>query len=34
VFNDQLKAEFTATVEKLLAEKPVSSTPVASKAGF
>ena len=35
VFNDQLKAEFTSTVEKLLAEKPVSAaTPVASKAGF
>jgi len=34
VFNDQLKAEFTSTVERLLAQKPVSSAPVASKAGF
>jgi thiol-disulfide isomerase/thioredoxin len=34
VFSDQLKAEFTSTIEKLLAEKPVRSAPVASKAGF
>jgi thiol-disulfide isomerase/thioredoxin len=34
VFNDQLKAEFTSTVEKLLKEKPVSGAPVAAKAGF
>jgi thiol-disulfide isomerase/thioredoxin len=34
VFNDQLKAEFTAKVEQLLSQKAVTGTPVASKAGF
>jgi hypothetical protein len=34
VFNDQLKAEFSSTVEKLLAQKLVSSAPLASKVGF
>jgi thiol-disulfide isomerase/thioredoxin len=34
VFNDELKAEFTSKVEQLLAQKPVTGTPVASKAGF
>jgi thiol-disulfide isomerase/thioredoxin len=33
-FNEQLKKEFTSTVEKLLSEKPVSGAAVASKAGF
>jgi thiol-disulfide isomerase/thioredoxin len=34
VFNDELKAEFTSTVERLLSEKPAIGSPVASKAGF
>jgi thiol-disulfide isomerase/thioredoxin len=33
-FNDQLKKEFTATIEKLLAEKPVSAEQRQAKAGF
>ncbi len=34
VFNDQLKAEFSSTVEKLFAQKLVSSAPIPKKAGF
>jgi hypothetical protein len=33
-FNDQLKKEFTSTIEKLLAEKPVSAEQRQAKAGF
>jgi thiol-disulfide isomerase/thioredoxin len=34
VFNDELKEEFTSTVERLLSEKPAVGSPLASKAGF
>lgn len=33
-FNDDLKAEFTSIVEKLLAQKPAGASPIAAKAGF
>jgi peroxiredoxin len=33
-FNDDLKAEFTSIIDKLLAERPAQTLPVASKAGF